>query len=146
MRFDQNLRTEFQKKFGAFVFERESVKVFLRPYFTEELDPEKLVEQKENIFAQHFIQGFKDEEGIRDVIAFNSATEEDEPQQISYAFITKETPLQVLRRQKERIHRQINGLQRTFDKLDMKIHDLEDQVEVVFNESGELEIKQPSNS
>lgn len=147
MKFEREIKSAFQERFGTSVFERAVVKDFLRPYFPKEFDPEKLVEQKENIFAQRFIQSFKDGDGVRDVIAFND--KKNDPEQISYSFITEETPARVLGRQKERLLRQVAGLLRTIEKIEAKEAELEkskNQVEVDLNEAGELVLVQPVNS
>lgn len=144
MKFDQKLRDEFKEKYGSYTFEKGVVGVFLESYLTDELDPEKLKEKEKGRIVHLFIQGFKDAEGIREAVAFNSALDVDEPEQLSYAFITENTPERILERQRYRIFRQITGLNRTLAKIDAQLKAQKNQGAFAVSETGELTVEQAS--
>lgn len=134
----KEIRLAFIETMGGRVFTKEEVMQFLEPHFAKIIEPDKIIEREKSLWVSRFIQSIRDGEGLREAIAFNSSVTEEENEQIAYAFITNTSDLDILNRQLGRIQTQIDGLLRTKTKIEAKIKEAKDQLELTVGKNGEF--------
>lgn len=141
MKFSEKIQKQFTDKFNTGNFNSAEAREFLEPYMTEAIDVNKLIEREKNVMLSRFLHGFKDSEGVREILVVGSTIEEG-AKQMSYAFIDKTSDREIIRRQIVQIDVQVSGLQRKRKKLVARQEQIGDQVAAEVTDLGELKVSE----
>lgn len=129
-------------KFNTGKFDSAEAREFLEPFMSEAIDVEKLIEREKKSMVSQFIHGFKDSEGVREILAVGTISAEEGTKQMAYAFIDKTSDKEIIRRQIVQIDVQIFGLNRKRKKLVSRQELIGEQVTAAVTDSGEMKVDQ----
>lgn len=126
MKVSNEIKENFKYKIASGdSFSFEVAEEYFSPYF--EWNAEKEEEKARRKFVYNILKSYTDEDGVRDLIAFNVA-EENESEQLEFCFVDLCEDKTILKKQRKHIDKQIDGLIKTKHKIMVREYIVERQM------------------